>query len=135
MMTAMLEKLKARASALQTEVHALYIASRDPRTPWYAKALAFLVVAYVLSPIDLIPDFIPVFGYLDDILIASAGIALVLKMIPASVMNDARKTAIKDQDQFSMLSKFGTAIVIVIWILITAWLIWRLYLLLSKIRR
>jgi hypothetical protein len=56
-------------------------------------------------------------------------------MIPASVMNDARKTAIKDQDQFSMLSKFGTAIVIVIWILITAWLIWRLYLLLSKIRR
>jgi uncharacterized membrane protein YkvA (DUF1232 family) len=65
----MLEKLKARARALKTEVYAIYLAARDPRTPWYARALIFFVVAHTFSPIDLIPDFIPVLGYLDDLII------------------------------------------------------------------
>ena len=69
----MLDRLKARARALKTEVYAIYLAARDPRTPWYAKALIFFVVAHTFSPIDLIPDFIPSLGYLDDLSITPAG--------------------------------------------------------------
>ena len=72
----MLASLKARARALKTETYALYLAARDPRTPWYAKGLVLLIVAYALSPIDLIPDFVPVLGYLDDLIIVPGGIAL-----------------------------------------------------------
>jgi len=89
----MLERWKARAKALKTELHALVIASRDPRTPWTAKACVALVVAYALSPIDLIPDFIPVLGYLDDMILVPAGIALAIRLIPPQVMDEARKTA------------------------------------------
>ena len=74
----------------------LTIALRDPRTPWYAKTLIPFVLAYALSPIDLIPDFIPVIGYLDDILVVPAGIALALNMIPADVIKDARKRTARD---------------------------------------
>ncbi len=70
----MLDKLKVRARALKEEVYAVSIAARDPRTPWYAKALIFLVVAYALSPIDLIPDFVPILGYLDDLILVPGGI-------------------------------------------------------------
>ena len=86
----MLAKLRAHAKALKSEVHALYLAARDPRTPWHAKAIIVCVVAYALSPIDLIPDFIPVLGYLDDLLILPLGIYLALKLIPAEVIADAR---------------------------------------------
>src|SRR5512140_113087 len=85
-----LENIKKRLLELKKQVQAVYFASRDPRTPWYAKAVAGLVVAYALSPIDLIPDFIPVLGYLDDLLIIPAGIALAIKLIPKEVMTDAR---------------------------------------------
>jgi len=71
----------------------LYLAARDPRTPWYAKAVIACVVAYALSPIDLIPDFIPVLGYLDDLLLLPLGIYLALKLIPAAVLIDARRRA------------------------------------------
>ncbi len=89
----MFEKLKSRALTLKKELSVLSIALRDPRTPWYAKALIGLVLAYVLSPIDLIPDFIPVLGYLDDLVLASIGTALAVKMIPAEVLSDARRKA------------------------------------------
>jgi uncharacterized membrane protein YkvA (DUF1232 family) len=84
---------KERARALRREIFALVIAYRDPRTPWYAKAWALVVATYALSPIDLIPDFIPVLGYLDDLVLLPLGIALAMRLIPAGVMEDARLTA------------------------------------------
>lgn len=112
----MLARLKTRASALKTEIYALYLAARDPLTPWYARALVLLVVAYALSPIDLIPDFIPVLGYLDDLLIVPAGIALALKLIPRAVMDRARERArIAPPDKRAGI--VGAAIIVLIWIL------------------
>ena len=84
-------KIKKSLLELKKQVHVVYLASRDRRTPWYAKAVAGLTVAYALSPIDLIPDFIPVLGYLDDLLIIPVGIALAIKLIPKEVMAEARE--------------------------------------------
>jgi uncharacterized membrane protein YkvA (DUF1232 family) len=84
---------REKARQLKQEVHALALACRDPRVPWYTKVLASAVVAYALSPIDLIPDFIPVLGYLDDIVIVPAGIALAIRLIPADVMTECRVRA------------------------------------------
>ncbi len=89
----MITKLKNRARALKREAYALYIAARDPRVPWYARVFLALVVAHTFSPIDLIPDFIPVLGYLDDLIVTPLGIFLALKMIPPEVMVDARQKA------------------------------------------
>jgi uncharacterized membrane protein YkvA (DUF1232 family) len=86
-------KLKDWARAIKRDVHAIYLAARDPRTPWYAKALALCVAGYALSPIDLIPDFIPVLGYLDDAIIVPLGILAVVKMIPPEVMAEHRAAA------------------------------------------
>lgn len=86
-------KLKAWARAIRRDVHAIYIAARDPRTPWHAKALALCVAGYALSPIDLIPDFIPVLGYLDDVIIVPLGILVVAKMIPPELMAEHRAAA------------------------------------------
>jgi len=87
------DTLRAKAHALQRETVALYYAARDPRTPLAAKIVASLVVAYALSPIDLIPDFIPVIGLLDDLVLVPLGIALALRMIPAAAMADGRAKA------------------------------------------
>ena len=89
----MIAKVKETAKRLKRDGMALYFAARDPRTPWYAKALAFGVVAYLVSPIDLIPDFIPFFGQLDDMIIVPLGVALVARMIPAEVMDESRLKA------------------------------------------
>src|SRR5204862_989240 len=86
----LIERLRARARGLKRDTYALYLACRDPRTPWYAKALAGAVVAYALSPIDLIPDFVPVFGYLDDLIIVPAGLVLARKLIPESVIAECQ---------------------------------------------
>src|SRR5215510_4795683 len=86
----MLARLKFRARALKNEAFAVYLAAKDPRTPWYAKALIFFVVAYTFSPIDLIPDFIPVLGYLDDLIITPGGVWLAIRLIPAEVLEEAR---------------------------------------------
>lgn len=88
---ALVARLRRKARALRQEVRALAIAARDPRTPRAARALAIAVTAYALSPIDLVPDFIPVFGWLDDLLIVPAGIALCLRMIPEDVLTEARQ--------------------------------------------
>lgn len=79
------------ARTIKRDVHALYLAARDPRTPWYAKVLAVCVAGYALSPIDLIPDFIPVVGYLDDAILVPLGILAVVKMIPPEVMAEHRR--------------------------------------------
>ena len=89
----MLEKIKAKATQLKRELVALYLASRDPRTPWYAKTMIAAVVAYALSPIDLIPDFIPIFGYLDDLVLLPIGIWLAIRMIPPEILQDCRERA------------------------------------------
>jgi uncharacterized membrane protein YkvA (DUF1232 family) len=108
----MLEKIKAHAKALKGEIHALYLAARDPRTPWYAKALIACVVAYALSPIDLIPDFIPVLGYLDDLILLPLGIYLALKLIPAEVLIDARRRA--SEVPSNLAKRWSAALIIII---------------------
>jgi uncharacterized membrane protein YkvA (DUF1232 family) len=89
----MLARLREWARWIKRDVHALYLAARDPRVPWYAKLLALAVAGYALSPIDLVPDFIPVLGYLDDVIIVSLGILLAVRMIPPAIMAEHRRTA------------------------------------------
>ena len=112
----MLADLKSRARLLKTETYALYLAARDPRTPWFAKGLVFLVVAYALSPIDLIPDFVPLLGYLDDLVIVPAGIALALKLIPREIMEQAREQA-RTSSPSRRAGIIGAGIIVLIWIL------------------
>jgi len=113
----MLEKLKSRARALKNEAFAVYLAAKDPRTPWYAKALIFFVVAHTFSPIDLIPDFIPILGYLDDLIITPGGLWLAIRMIPPEVLAEARaKVATSGVDR--SLGHMGAAIIIFMWIVI-----------------
>lgn len=88
----MIQKWKQWARLLKRDAHALYLAARDPRVPWYAKAMAIAVARYALSPINLIPDFIPVLGYLDDLIIVPAGIALVVRLIPPSHRGASRNS-------------------------------------------
>ena len=89
----MFEGLKNKARLLKIEVYAIYLAYKDPRVSWYARIFAICVVGYALSPIDLIPDFIPILGYLDDLILVPLGIALALKMIPKEVMAEYREQA------------------------------------------
>lgn len=110
-----LDKWKAHAKALKTETHALMIACRDPRTPWAAKALALLVLAYAFSPIDLIPDFIPVLGVLDDLILLPLGIALAIKLIPLEVIDEARQTAAQVEGR--ALGWMGAALVGLVWLI------------------
>lgn len=113
----MWERVRNWANHLKAETYALYIAYRDPRVPWYAKALAAFVVAHTFSPIDLIPDFIPVLGYLDDLIITPLGLALAIRMIPPEVMTEAREQAKTRMEQGKIVSRAGMFIVITIWLL------------------
>jgi uncharacterized membrane protein YkvA (DUF1232 family) len=99
---------------LKKEIQALVIAYRDPRTPWYARAWALIVVAYALSPIDLIPDFIPVLGYLDDLVLLPLGIALAIKLIPAEVLAEARVMATRAEGD--TLGKVGAVVIALVWL-------------------
>jgi uncharacterized membrane protein YkvA (DUF1232 family) len=112
----MLDQLKIRARELKREAYAIYIAARDPRTPWYVKALIFFVVAHTFSPIDLIPDFIPVLGYLDDLIITPGGIWLAVRLIPPEVLDEARVTAAA-RSVDSNIGKVGAVIIISVWII------------------
>src|SRR5512144_159552 len=116
----MLNKLKARARALKLEVYAVYLAARDPRTPWYAKALVSLIIAYALSPIDLIPDFVPVLGYLDDLIIVPGGIWLAIHLIPPEALEEARVTA-ATRSVDRRIGRIGAALIILIWIVAILW--------------
>ena len=107
---------KQRAKELKAETYALYFAVRDPRVPWYAKVSALCVVAYALSPIDLIPDFIPILGYLDDLVLLPIGIALTIKMIPAKVLAECRAQAQTRIAEGSVLGWAGAAAIIAIWL-------------------
>lgn len=107
--------LRSWARSIKRDVHALYLAGRDPRTPWYAKALAVCVAGYALSPIDMIPDFIPVLGYLDDAIIVPLGILAVVKMIPPEVMAEGRAVATLAADR--PVSRVAAIAIAVIWAL------------------
>jgi uncharacterized membrane protein YkvA (DUF1232 family) len=115
-MPSALARWKLRARQLQAEVYALYLAYRDPRVPWYAKAVAVCVVGYALSPIDLIPDFIPVLGYLDDLVLIPLGIALVLRMIPPAVMDECRARACAELADGKPVSRAAAAVIVAIWV-------------------
>ncbi len=89
----MVQQLRQWARTLKRDITALYLAARDPRVPWYAKVVAACVAGYALSPIDLIPDFVPILGYLDDLILVPLGIMLAIRLIPAPVLSDLRATA------------------------------------------
>ena len=110
----MLAGIKSWAGRLKRDAHAIYLASRDPRVPWYAKALALAVAGYALSPIDLIPDFIPVIGYLDELILLPLGIWLVVSLIPPEIMAEYRAKA--DAAGRRPISRGGMAAIILLWI-------------------
>jgi uncharacterized membrane protein YkvA (DUF1232 family) len=111
---------KMRVKELETETYAIYLAYKDPRVPWYAKILIAFVVAHTFSPIDLIPDFIPIIGYLDDLLITPIGIFLALKMIPPEVMAECRENAYRDFAQDQPNRRVAAAVIITTWFLFAA---------------
>ncbi|MCB9155904.1 MAG: DUF1232 domain-containing protein [Caldilineaceae bacterium] len=103
---------------LKTELFALYLAYRDPRTPLYARLFTACVVAYAFSPIDLIPDFIPVLGYLDDLVLLPVGIALAIRLIPPPVLADSRAKAQEFMAQGKPVNRSAAAVIIAIWLLL-----------------
>jgi uncharacterized membrane protein YkvA (DUF1232 family) len=113
---AMKERLRAWARQIKRDVHALFLAAQDPRVPWYAKVAAIAVAAYALSPIDLIPDFIPVVGYVDDLVIVPLGILLAVKLVPAGLMQEFREAA-ASADGERALGRWGAAIILMLWLL------------------
>jgi uncharacterized membrane protein YkvA (DUF1232 family) len=113
-----IEKWKQCTKELKQELHAIYLACKDPRTPWYAKALATCVVGYALSPIDLIPDPIPVLGYMDDFILLPLGIAAVRKMIPAAILAECREKAREASAQPKSRNLVAAGIIVAIWIVL-----------------
>lgn len=121
-MSGVIERLRRRVEALKADTYALALASRDPRVPWLAKAVAALTVAYALSPIDLIPDFIPVLGYLDDLVLVPLGLAMAIRLIPPALLAEHRARAAIQFARGGPRSRVGLVLVIVVWILSAAWL-------------
>lgn len=111
-----LQRWKKAARQLTRELRAIHLAYRDPRVPWYARLLSGVVVAYAFSPIDLIPDPIPVIGYLDDLVLIPLGVALALRLIPAEVMGDCRERAQREQDDGKPVNWAAAAVIVAIWI-------------------
>ncbi len=112
-----------KAEALERQVYILYLAYRHPRTPWYAKALALGVVAYALSPIDLIPDFIPLFGYVDDLLIVPVGVLLVIKLVPPQVMEECKRRAAEMQAEGAPQFRWMGLVVVLLWLAVLAFVV------------
>ena len=115
-----IEAWKQHARRLKPELYALYLAYHDPRVPWYARAFAALVVAYAFSPIDLIPDPIPVLGYLDDLILVPLGIALALRMLPDDVLDDCRTRAQQMMAEGKPRSRLGAAMILLVWLALAA---------------
>jgi len=121
----MLSRLKSWARNLKRNAHAIYFAARDPRTPWYARGLAAAVAAYALSPVDLIPDFIPVIGYVDDLIIVPLGLWLVISLIPDELMAEYRIRA--DEAASKPSSMGGMIAIVLLWIAGAVGLGWIVY--------
>ena len=118
-----LEKWKEKAKTLKREVYTLFLAYKDPRVPWYAKAFSAIVVGYAFSPIDLIPDFVPLLGYLDDLVLVPLGIALAIKMIPPEVLAECREESEAVMAQGKPVNKSAAAVIILLWVAIIAWVV------------
>jgi uncharacterized membrane protein YkvA (DUF1232 family) len=116
----MLEQWKRWAKGLKVEVYALYLAYRDPRVPWYARLVAACVVAYAFSPIDLIPDPIPVLGYLDDLILIPLGVKLALSMIPPRVISESRVKAQEIMRQDKPVNRIAAVIIVALWLSLAA---------------
>lgn len=126
----MFKRWQDKARALKREIYALYLALLDPRTPWYARVLAGVVVAYAVSPLDLIPDPIPVLGYLDDLILLPLGMMLVLRLVPPAVMEDARHRAATESRRSTFLPILGAIVIVVLWlatIALVTWGTWRYF--------
>ena len=117
-----LDRLRDWARRIAWDVVALWIAARDPRTPWPAKVVAAVVAAYALSPIDLIPDFIPVLGYLDDLVIVPLGILLAVRLVPPTLMAEFRAEAVRRMERPA--SRAGAAFVVLLWMTCAGLLLW-----------
>jgi len=119
------EQLKQNARRLKTETFALYFAARHPDTPWYAKLLVAAVVAYAFSPIDLIPDFIPILGYLDDLVLIPLGVVLAIKMVPPTVLAECRARALETMQNGKPVSRVAGAVIVAIWLtLVVLCIVW-----------
>ena len=114
---AIVDAWRQRARQLKTETYALYLAYRDPRTPWYARLVVACVVAYALSPIDLIPDFVPLLGYVDDLILVPLGIALALRLIPPPVLAECRLRAREALAAAQPMGRAAGAVVVAVWLL------------------
>lgn len=124
----MMGTLKTWARGIKRQLLALSLAYRDPRTPWYARVWAAFVLAYAFSPIDLIPDFIPVLGLLDDAILLPLGITLALRLIPADVMADAQERARETGGQARPTSVVGAVVIVLLWLTVVGlvgWWVWR----------
>lgn len=122
-----LASFKAKAKQLKLEVYALWLASHHPRTPWYAKAWCAVVIGYALSPLDLIPDFIPILGLLDDLVLVPAGIALALRMIPKAVMEECRAKAGESMHASLRSNWVAATIIVILWLLLIFWLLFGVF--------
>ena len=111
----MFDKIKEKAKALKLEIKVLYLAYKNKDTPWYAKVAAAMVVAYALSPIDLIPDFIPILGYLDDLILLPLGIVLAIKLIPKEILSQCRQQAEEKKQQEKPKVIWGAIIIVIVW--------------------
>ena len=116
----LLAEFKQRARRLKAETFALYLVARHPGTPWYAKLFVAGIVAYAFSPIDLIPDFVPVLGYLDDLILIPMGIALSIRMVPPAVLAECRARAQEVMSQGKPVSRIAGAVIVVIWMALAA---------------
>ncbi len=120
------ESIKNKAHKLKKEVKILYLAYKRPDTPWYAKLLSIIVVGYALSPIDLIPDFVPVLGYLDDLLLIPLGVLLVIKLIPKNIIDECRANAEDTISEGKPKGWIAAGIIILIWAAIIGLIIYKL---------
>lgn len=116
---------RQRAKDLKADIFALYLAARDPRVPWYAKAMGLVVTAYAFSPIDLIPDFIPVLGYLDDLVLLPLGVALTVRLIPGPVWAECRAQARTASSARSPAGWVAAGVIVLLWLLVIVWLVRR----------
>jgi len=123
----MFDKIKTWAKSLKRQIFILYFACKDERVPWHAKVFTACVVAYAFSPIDIIPDFIPILGYLDDVILVPIGIMIALKMIPKSVLTDCEVKAEEMMKKGKPKNWIVGSLIVMIWVFIIIWAIIYIY--------